>query len=107
MKRFIEGETHTQVTLLPECMDDYVTQENSVRVVDVFVDELDLVALCFEGAEPVATGRPANHPAVLLKISFYGYINRLQSSRRLEREAERSVELMSDTPMRTRRDAAR
>jgi transposase len=94
MKRFIEGEARTQVTLLPECLDDYVAEENPVRVVDVFVDELDLGALGFEGVDPAATGRPAYHPAVLLKIYIYGYLNRIQSSRRLEREAERNVELM-------------
>lgn len=94
MKRFIEGESRTQVTLLPECLDDYITEENPVRVVDVFVDELDLKALGFEGANPATTGRPAYHPAVLLKIYIYGYLNRIQSSRRLEREAERNVELM-------------
>ncbi|VVP63709.1 hypothetical protein PS907_00596 [Pseudomonas fluorescens] len=94
MKRFIEGEARTQVTLLPECLDDYVAEENSVRVVDVFVDELDLGALGFGGVDPAATGRPAYHPAVLLKIYIYGYLNRIQSSRRLEREAERNVELM-------------
>jgi transposase len=94
MKRFIEGETLTQVTLLPEYLDDYVAEENPVRVVDVFVDELDLGALGFEGVDPAATGRPGYHPAVLLKIYIYGYLNRIQSSRRLEREAERNVELM-------------
>ena len=94
MKRFIEGEVRTQVTLLPECLDDYITEENPVRVVDVFVDELDLGALGFEGVDPAATGRPAYHPAVLLKIYIYGYLNRIQSSRRLERETERNVELM-------------
>jgi transposase len=93
MKRFIEGEARTQVTLLPECLDDYVAEENPVRVVDVFVDELDLGALGFEGVDPAATGRPAYHPALLLKIYIYGYLNRIQSSRRLEREAERNVEL--------------
>lgn len=76
------------MTLLPECLDDYVTEENQVRVVDVFVDELDLGALGFEGVEPAATGR------LLLKIYIYGYLNRFQSSRRLEREAERNGELM-------------
>ncbi|PVZ29651.1 transposase, partial [Pseudomonas sp. CC120222-01a] len=91
MKRFIEGESRTQVTLLPECLDDYITEENPVRVVDVFVDELDLGTLGFEGVDPAATGRPAYHPAVLLKIYIYGYLNRIQSSRRLEREAERNV----------------
>ncbi|MDI3358094.1 IS1182 family transposase [Pseudomonas sp. UYIF39] len=94
MKRFIEGEARTQVTLLPECLDDYVAEENPVRVVDVFVDELDLGALGFEGVAPAATGRPAYHPGVLLKIYIYGYLNRIQSSRRLERETERNVELM-------------
>ena len=94
MKRFIEGESRTQVTLLPECLDDYITEENPVRVVGVFVDELDLGTLGFEGVDPAATGRPAYHPAVLLKIYIYGYLNRVQSSRRLEREAERNVELM-------------
>lgn len=68
MKRFIVGEARTQVTLLPECLDDYVAEENPVRVVDVFVDELDLGAVGFEGVDPAATGRPAYHPAVLLKI---------------------------------------
>jgi hypothetical protein len=85
MKRFIEGEARTQVTLLPECLDDYVAAENPVRVVDVFVDELDLGALGFKGVDPAATGRPAYHPAVLLKTYIYGYLNRIQSSRRLER----------------------
>jgi transposase len=94
MKRFIESEARTQVTLLPECRDDYVTEDNPVRVVDVFVDELDLGALGFESVDPAATGRPAYHPAILLKIYIYGYLNRIQSSRRLEREAERNVELM-------------
>ena len=94
MKRFIEGEDRQQVTLLPECLDDYIGEDNPVRVVDAFVEELDLLALGFEGADPAATGRPAYHPAVLLKIYIYGYLNRIQSSRRLEREAQRNVELM-------------
>jgi transposase len=80
--------------LLPECLEDYVAEENPVRVVDVFVNELDLGALGFEGVDPAATGRPAYHPAVLLKIYIYGYLNRIQSSRRLERESEPNVELM-------------
>lgn len=84
----------TQVTLLPEYLDVYVAEEIPVRVIDVFVDELALGALGFEGVDPAATGRPAYHPAVLLKIYIYGYLNRIQSSRRLEREAERNVELM-------------
>ena len=94
MKRFIEGEDRTQVTLLPECLDDYVESENPVRVIEVFVDGLDLGALGFVGIDPAATGRPAYHPAALLKIYIYGYLNRIQSSRRLEREAQRNVELM-------------
>jgi len=94
MKRFIEGEERTQVTLLPECLDDYIGEDNPVRVVDVFVDELDLGTLGFDGVDPAVTGRPAYHPAVLLKIYIYGYLNRIQSSRRLEREAQRNIELM-------------
>ena len=94
MKRFIEGDDRQQVTLLPECLDDYIGQDNPVRVVDVFVEELDLQRLGFEGIEPAATGRPSYHPAVLLKLYIYGYLNRIQSSRRLEREAQRNVELM-------------
>ena len=82
MKRFIEGESRTQSTLLPECLDDYIAETNPVRVVDVFVDELDLGKLGFEGVEPAATGRPAYHPDVLLKLYIYGYLNRIQSSRR-------------------------
>jgi transposase len=94
MKRFIEGEDRHQVTLLPECLDDFVDADNTVRVVDVFIDELDLVALGFDGASPAATGRPSYHPSVLLKLYLYGYLNRIQSSRRLERECQRNVELM-------------
>ncbi len=94
MKRFVEGEDRTQVTMLPECLDDYIEAENPVRVIDVFVDEIELGKLGFAGVEPLATGRPSYHPAVLLKIYIYGYLNRIQSSRRLEREAQRNVELM-------------
>jgi transposase len=94
MKRFIEGADRSQVTLLPECLDDYIADDNPVRVVDAFVDELDLWELGFKSAEPAATGRPSYHPAVLLKIYIYGYVNRIQSSRRREREAQRNVELM-------------
>ena len=94
MKRFIEGEDRTQVTLLPACLDDYVEAENPVRVVEVFVDGLDLGELGFVGVDPAATGRPAYHPAVLLKLYIYGYLNRIHSSRRLEREAQRNIELM-------------
>ena len=94
MKRFIEGEDRNQVTLLPDCLDDYIAEDNPVRAVDASVEELDLKALGFEGAEPAATGRPSYHPAVLLKLYIYGYLNRIASSRRLEREAQRNVELM-------------
>src|SRR4030095_14464208 len=94
MKRFIEGEDRTQVTLLPKCLDDYIGADTPVRVIDVFIDELDLTGLGFEGAAPADTGRPAYHPAVLLKLYVYGYLNLLQSSRRLERETQRNVELM-------------
>jgi transposase len=94
MKRFIEGEDRGQGTLLPEHLDDYVAEDNPVRVIDVFVDGLDLVGLGFERVRPAKTGRPAYHPAVLLKLYIYGYLNRIQSSRRLEREAQRNVELM-------------
>lgn len=94
MKRFIEGEDRRQVTMQPECLDDYIGEDNPVRVVDVFVEELSLLELGFTGAEPAATGRPAYHPAILLKLYIYGYLNRIQSSRRLEREAQRNVELM-------------
>lgn len=94
MKRFVEGEDRRQATLLPECLDDYVTQDNPVRVIEVFIDELDLGAVGFAGVVPEATGRPAYHPATLLKIYLYGYLNRIQSSRRLERETQRNIELM-------------
>ncbi len=94
MKRFIEGEDRSQFTLLPECLDDFIGEDNPVRVVDIFVDEIDLQSLGFSGVDPAATGRPAYHPAVLLKLYIYGYLNRIQSSRRLEREAQRNVELM-------------
>jgi transposase len=94
MKRFIAGEDRRQVTLLPDCLDDYIAADNPVRLVEVFVDELDLTALGFAGAVPEATGRPAYHPATLLKIYLYGYLNRVPSSRRLERETQRNVELI-------------
>jgi transposase len=94
MKRFVEGADRRQVTLLPPCLDDYVTEDNPVRVVEVFIDELDLGALGFEGVVPEATGRPSYHPSTMLKLYLYGYLNRIQSSRRLEREAGRNIELM-------------
>jgi transposase len=94
MKRFVEGADRAQSTLLPECLDDWIDEENPVRVVDAFVDALDLAGLGFEGVEPAATGRPAFHPSILLKLYIYGYLNRVQSSRRLEREAGRNLELL-------------
>ncbi len=94
MPRFIEGQDRQQVTLMPECLDDFIGDENPVRVIDAFVGELDLAELGFEGAEPAATGRPSYHPADLLKVYIYGYLNRIQSSRRLERECQRNLELM-------------
>jgi hypothetical protein len=89
MHRFIDGEDRMQQSLLPHSLEDYVGEENPVRVIEVFIDELDLAALGFSGMTPAATGRPAYHPSTLLKIYLYGYLNRLQSSRRLEREAQR------------------
>src|SRR5881392_1659933 len=94
MHRFIDGEDRMQQTLLPHCLEDYVGEENPVRVIEVFIEELDLAALGFSGMTPAATGRPGYHPLTLLKIYLYGYLNRLQSSRRLEREAQRNIELM-------------
>ena len=94
MKRFVEGEDRRQGALLPHCLDDYVTENNPVRVIEAFIDELDLATLGFDGVVPEATGRPAYHPATLLKIYLYGYLNRVQSSRRLEREAQRNIELI-------------
>jgi transposase len=94
MKRFVEGQDRSQLILLPECLDDYVGEENPVRVVDAFIDELDLAVLGFAGVIPEATGRPSYHPVTLLKIYLYGYLNRVQSSRRLERETQRNIELM-------------
>ena len=94
MTRFVQGEDRAQVALLPECLDDFVAEDNPVRVIDAFIGELDLAALGFEGLTPAATGRPSYHPAVLLKIYVYGYLNHIQSSRRLERECQRNLELM-------------
>ena len=94
MDRYVEGESREQSVLLPERLEDWVAEDSMVRVIDVFVEELDLGKLGFERAEPSATGRPGYHPAMLLKIYIYGYLNRVQSSRRLERECQRNVELM-------------
>src|SRR5215469_2333615 len=94
MSRFIEGEARTQSLLFPERLDDWIEEDSPVRVIDAFVDELDIKELGFEGAVPADTGRPGYHPSTLLKIYIYGYLNRIQSSRRLEREAQRNVELV-------------
>jgi len=94
MKRFIEGVDRSQGTLFPDRLEDWIGDDNAVRVVDVFVDELDLCVLGFGRVAPRATGRPSYHPSVLLKLYIYGYLNRVQSSRRLEREAGRNVEVM-------------
>src|SRR6202041_572074 len=92
--RFLFGDYRSQSRLFPERLDDYLGEENPVRAIDVFVDELDLAKLGFGGVEPETTGRPAYHPATMLKIYVYGYINQIQSSRRLERETARNVEMM-------------
>jgi transposase len=94
MKRFISGVDRGQSTLLPECLDDFIDESNPFRVIDAFVDALDLGELGFDGVIPEATGRPSYHPSLLLKLYIYGYLNRVQSSRRLEREAGRNVEVM-------------
>ena len=94
MKRFIEEDSRSQLTLFPVSLDDYVTECNPVRVVEVFVEGLNLGNLGFEGVAPEVTGRPSYHPATLLKIYIYGYLNRIQSTRRLELETQRNVELM-------------
>jgi len=94
MKRFVEGEDRRQGVLLPAFLDDWVSEENPVRAIEAFVDALDLGGLGFEGVAPAATGRPGYHPGLLLKLYVYGYLNQVASSRRLEREAGRNVELM-------------
>jgi transposase len=94
MKRFVEGVDRGQSTLFPECLEDWIDKDNPVRVIDAFVEALDLPELGFEGVEPAETGRPSYHPSALLKLYIYGYLNRVQSSRRLEREAGRNVEMM-------------
>src|SRR3989475_11345261 len=94
MRGFVQGADRQQTTLLPECLDDWVGENNSIRAVDVFVDALELRDLGFDGVDPAATGRPAYHPSPMLKLYIYGYLNRVQSSRRLEREAGRNLEVM-------------
>jgi transposase len=94
MRRFVEGMDRGQSTLFPECLEDWLDEDNPVRVVDVFVDELDLAEVEFSGVEPEVAGRPSYHPSVPLKLYIYGSLNRVQSSRRLQREALRNVEVM-------------
>src|SRR5499427_8674606 len=94
MGRFVEGTDRSQLTFLPECLEDWVSEDNAVHVIDVFVEALDLHGMGFERVIAKDTGRPSYHPAVLLKLYIYGYLNRVQSSRRLEREACRNVEMM-------------
>ena len=94
MKRFVEGIDRNQSTLFPERLEDYIAEDNPVRVIDAYVESLDLQGLGFSSAVPFATGRPAYHPSALLKLYIYGYLNRIQSSRRLERETQRNIEMM-------------
>ncbi len=94
MSNHIKGQSRTQVTLFPEALDDFVTEDNPVRVIDVFVDELNLEQMGFNRVIAKRTGRPGYHPATILKLYIYGYLNRIQSSRRLETEANRNIELM-------------
>jgi len=94
MTRFVAGADRGQSTLFPECLEDWIGEDNPVCVIDVLVDELDLAELWFSGVNPEVTGRPSYHPSVLLKLYIYGYLNRVQSSRRLEREVGRNVEVM-------------
>ena len=94
MKRFVEGIDRDQATLFPECLEDWVEEDNAVRLIEAFVEGLDLGDLGFKRVDPRATGRPSYHPSVLLKLYIYGYLYRVQSSRRLEREAGRNVEVM-------------
>jgi transposase/macrodomain Ter protein organizer (MatP/YcbG family) len=94
MRRFVEGIDRGQATLFPECLEDWIDQDTPVRAIDAFVGKLDLPGVGFDGVDPEATGRPSYHPSVLLKLYIYGYVNRVQSSRRLEREAGRNVEVM-------------
>ena len=94
MPRFIVGQDRAQASLFPERLEDFIDEDNPVRVVEGFVEWLDLKALLFERAEPKATGRPGYEPSTMLKIYIYGYVNRIPSSRRLEAETRRNVEMM-------------
>jgi transposase len=94
MAGFVEGVDRGQSTLFPALLDDYVTEDNPVRAVDVFVDGLDLDKLGFIGVQPLETGRPGYHPGMMLKLYIYGHLNRVPSSRRLERECQRNIEMI-------------
>ena len=94
MKKFISGEDRHQLALFPERLDDSISDDNPVRFIDLFIDELDLLKLGFDKVEPADTGRPSYHPSTMLKIYIYGYLNRIQSSRRLERETQRNLEVI-------------
>jgi transposase len=94
MVGFVEGVDRGQSTLFPALLDDYVADDNPVRAVDVFVDGLDLDKLGFVGVEPLDSGRPGYHPGMMLKLYIYGYLNRVPSSRRLERECQRNIEMI-------------
>ena len=107
MRRFVAEADRGQWTLLPECLDDFIDESNPVRVIDVFVDALDLTEMSFEGVEQAATGRPSYHPSALLKLYIYGYLNRVQSSRRLEREAGRNVAFWHFSDLTGRTDEVR
>jgi transposase len=93
MHRFVQGDDRAQASFLPASLEDYIDADNPARVIDAFVEALDLGAFGFE-VVPATTGRPSYHPAILLKLYIYGYLNRIQSSRRLERECQRNIELM-------------
>ena len=94
MPRFVEAESRSQATLFPERIEDYIDEDNPVRAIEAFVDILDLEDIGFAGMQPKATGRPAYHPSTMLKLYIYGYLNRIQSTRRLEQESGRNLELM-------------
>lgn len=94
MSRFIEEQARSQSTLFPELLDEYISSDNPIRVIEAFVDGLDMRAMKFNRVEPSDTGRPGYRPSTLLKLYVYGYLNRIQSSRRLEQECQRNVELM-------------
>src|SRR3970040_1756422 len=102
MGRFVAGADRSQLTLFPECLEDWVGEDNTVHVIDTFVEALDLHRMGFEGVVAKETGRPSYHPATLLKVYIYGYLNRIQSSRRLQRGAPRNIPVLGVTGRRVR-----